>query len=117
MSEIDLKDERFAKLYGELQSCLNKDEEVEVFVFDHTGGESQEISTRTVIIDWDADQYLVIQSHYWHDESTPSVVRLPHAAVKFMCSDILERSIHATGFHVGPNGDPKRLRHLDWAAE
>lgn len=117
MSVIDLKDERFAKLHDKLQSCL--DDEEEVFVFDHAeGSSSTPLTTRTAIINWDSDQFLVIQSHNGlGEESEPSVIRLPHAAVKFMCSDILERSIHATGFRVGPNGDPKRLRHLDWATE
>lgn len=104
MKKIDLLDERFARLYEEIKGCL--DDEKQVFVFEHTIGEwKHAIHTRTAIISWDAEQFLVIQSHYsLEEESAPMIIRLPYTAVKFMYAELLSKSIYANEFFVGPEG-------------
>jgi hypothetical protein len=114
--KVNLLDERFARLLQEVRDCLNEDEEQEVFFFDHqVAGENHPIQTRTAVIHWEPEQFLIIQSHFWFKkESEPETIRLPASAVKFMCAELLERSIYAAGYKVSPNG-VKELKHSGWA--
>ncbi len=99
-NSIDLKDQRFSKLYEELLSVLDEGEEEEVYFFEH----GNRVLTRTAIIS-NGDEFLIIQSHYgFGSESLAGMVRLPHSAIKFMAEDILARSIRVHAFKVGLSG-------------
>ena len=83
MDHIDLLDSRFQKAYNEVRGAI--EEPTEVYVFDHMGGYLENpIHTRTFMIPWEDDQTVIIQTHFWREESEPQVVRLPEEAVRFM---------------------------------
>lgn len=113
MNKIDLLDDRFTNLYEEIKSCLDDDQQEEVFLFEH---KKDRILTRTAIIEWDVDEFLILQSHYWNEEGEVSTIRLPALAVKFMCTDLLTRSINATSYLVTTDSE-QQLKHFGWQSE
>lgn len=116
---INLDDEKHPKLLEEIQSLFNgeNDDNIEVFFFDHIGGEQgHEIYTRTAVIDWNPDEWLILQTHNWVGESEVHTVRIPAAAVKFMVSEMLAKSIYSEGYSISPNGQKFRMRHSRWKA-
>jgi hypothetical protein len=111
MERINFEDGKHTKLLEEIENLMDEGETLDVVFFDSVGGEPDHlIFTRTAVIEWGGGEWLILQTHNWVGESDVHTVRIPEAVVKFMCSDLLARSIYCEGFQIGSNGERKRIK-------
>ncbi|MUT66028.1 hypothetical protein [Paenibacillus sp. NEAU-GSW1] len=110
MERLNIEDGKHSKLLEEIESLMNEGETLDVVFFDSVGGEPEhKIYTRTAVINW-GGEWLILQTHDWVGESDVHTVRIPEAVVKFMCSDLLARSIYCEGYQISSSGERRRIK-------